>query len=98
MNHTEAIARATTLFQSIPVEYFNNSNALISSKNDFLKFEIIDNQFLKNFSVTADFFSTLCTYHLKNDDDDTNWNMVNNYYKIAEMGKSSEVKLFFDLT
>jgi hypothetical protein len=29
MNYTEAIERASTLFQSIPIEYFNNSDVNI---------------------------------------------------------------------
>jgi hypothetical protein len=35
------------------------------------------------FSIGADFLSTVYTYHLKNDDNEIDWNMMYNYYKIA---------------
>jgi len=35
------------------------------------------------FSIGADLLSTVYTYHLKNDDNEVDWNMMYNYYKIA---------------
>lgn len=35
------------------------------------------------FSVPADFLSTVYTYHLKTDDNEADWNMMYNYYRIA---------------
>ncbi len=35
------------------------------------------------FSIGADFLSTVYTYHLKNDENEADWNIMYNYYKIA---------------
>lgn len=63
MNHSEALQQASTLFRSIPVEYFNNADVSIN--------------------VPADFLTTVYFYHLQNDDNDADWNMMYRYYTIA---------------
>jgi len=35
------------------------------------------------FSIGADYLSTIYTYHFKNIYNETEWNMMYNYYKIA---------------
>jgi hypothetical protein len=35
------------------------------------------------FSVGADFLSTVYTYHIKNDTNDTDWKMMYSYYNTA---------------
>lgn len=35
------------------------------------------------FSISADFLSAVYICHLRNDDNETDWNMMYNYYKIA---------------
>jgi len=39
--------------------------------------------FLLAFSVGADFLSTVYICHLSNDDNETDWEMMHNYYKTA---------------
>ncbi|CAF1272229.1 unnamed protein product [Rotaria sp. Silwood1] len=63
MGYKDAIERASALFKSIPVEYFNGSNVDIQ--------------------IGSDFLSTVYICHLKNDDNETDWNMMYNYYKTA---------------
>ncbi|CAF4388362.1 unnamed protein product, partial [Adineta steineri] len=63
MNHADSIRKASELFKTIPIQYFNNSDIGIG--------------------IGADFLTTVYTYHLKHDDNEADWNMMFNYYKIA---------------
>ncbi|CAF3616264.1 unnamed protein product [Adineta steineri] len=63
MDDKDAIQRASKLFKSIPVEYFNGSDVDIN--------------------INADFLSTVYICHLSNDDNESDWEMMYNYYKIA---------------
>ncbi|CAF4426902.1 unnamed protein product, partial [Adineta steineri] len=61
MDDKDAIQRASKLFKSIPVEYFNGSDVDIN--------------------INADFLSTVYICHLSNDDNESDWEMMYNYYK-----------------
>ncbi|CAF0953859.1 unnamed protein product [Rotaria sordida] len=63
MGYKDAIERASALFKSIPVEYFNGSNVDVN--------------------IGPDFLSVVYVCHLKNNDNETDWNMMYNYYKTA---------------
>lgn len=63
MDHEEAIEKASALFRSIPIDYFNGKDVDIE--------------------IGADFLSTVYICHLSNVDNETDWKMMYNYYKIA---------------
>ncbi|CAF1059093.1 unnamed protein product [Adineta ricciae] len=63
MNHAGALQKASELFKSIPIEYFNNSNVVIN--------------------VNADYLTTVYESHMSVNDNEADWNMMYNYYRIA---------------
>ncbi|UJR08425.1 hypothetical protein I4U23_012695 [Adineta vaga] len=63
MNHTDALQKASELFKTIPIEYFNNSNAMIN--------------------VNSDYLTTVYVYHMKTNDNEADWNIMYNYYRMA---------------
>lgn len=80
MNDSNAIERASELFRSIPIAYFNNSDVNIKYKINPSKSQF--EEYLPC-SISADILSTVYTYHMKNSVDDNDWQMMFNYYKIA---------------